>query len=448
MDNIIVSSVEELKTCLNSLPTETLFRGQTKHYTTDDGAVSMPTSFSRHGCIPPLQHKWTHYARFVLRVLSGSDGVDLDIHLPQAVLQHYGWRSFFIDASASAEVSAWFASHAFTDSDVFNLCEDCFEESIISVHQEASYVPVDATVFLYALSREYLSDHDIKCFDLTEIDAKDFQPRFHTQSAWLIGPLRDTLPPDCVCACISGPATVFADFASTAGYSKTSDLFPSRKEDFLLKLLLSVPWESVGRDSHMPFFTRGLRLPEYDYTVIKNHPVNVAFFSPFWVADDRGPTDSPLAKAVFFRTPEQLFYGRPTDNSPSRPNVRTVLNKYSSLVIESKGILRHPEFHLKSEYMKGVYIRLVDAETVEVCELVIDHPGSQVAGAGISEGWYYKIDQQQAWTRHRHSDECPCKNNLLHLHHMWIITHFERLLDEGKFIERSRLDYTHEDTTT
>lgn len=448
MDEYTVCSVDELTMQLDSLPSSTLFRGQTKHYTSSDGAVSMPTSFSRLGCIPPLQFKWSHYAKFILCALSNTNETDFDLFFLQAILQHYGWRSFFIDASSSSAVSAWFSSHTFTCQDTINMGEDCFEQFVMSYHQNASYVPVNSTVFLYAISQDNLSKQGILSHDLADIQAKDFRPRYQAQKAWLIGPLQDNLPPDCVQACIKGPATVFAEFAAAAGYSQTSDLFPSRAEDSLLKLLLSVPWESVDCNTESPIFSRGLRIPEYDYKVIKFHQANVAFFRPFWVADARGPADSPLAKAIFFRTPEEMFYGRSIDIPLSLPNIRSILDKHGTLVIESERILRHPEFHTQSEYFKGVCIRLVDDETAEISELSVDHPGSQVAGMGLSFGWYYKIDLTQRWSRCRHANECPCNNNLLHQHHMWIVAYFEELLSESKYTEQSELDRIHPDVIT
>lgn len=447
MDKLKVSSVDELRAQLAAFPNDVLFRGQTKHYTATDGAVSMPTSILRHGCVPPLTLKWSHYAAFVLRALSGSDGVDFGLHLKQAVLQHYGWRSFFIDVTADPAVAAWFACHTFIEKVHMDGNRDCFDEFVATFHQEAQYVPVESEVFLYGVSQHKLSDHGIKCFNLTKIETRNCRPRFHAQKAWLIGPLRDKVPADCILTCISGPATVFADYAATAGYSKTLDLFPSRDEDPILELLLSVPWEFVGRDTDSPTFARGLRLPEYDYKFIKCHSASNAFFRPFWIADARGDNDSPLARAVFYRTPEEMFYGQPIDNCPLLPNIRAILTKHGSLVIESERILRHPEFHTRAEYLKGVYVRLFDDDTVEVSELTVDHPGSTVAGTVLSMGWYYKIDAAQKWSRYPHPGECPCRNNLRHYHLMWIVANFEDLLAAGQYVERSELDYVHPGAT-
>lgn len=56
-------NLSELESCFNRFSTGYLFRGQVKHFTNDDGEINIPTSFSRHGCIPHVMLKWSHYSR-------------------------------------------------------------------------------------------------------------------------------------------------------------------------------------------------------------------------------------------------------------------------------------------------------------------------------------------------------------------------------------------------
>ncbi len=58
----------------------------------------------------------------------------------QALLQHYGWRSFYVDCSACASVAAWFASHTFSQKNVIKLCEDCDELAIMMIKIRADYM--------------------------------------------------------------------------------------------------------------------------------------------------------------------------------------------------------------------------------------------------------------------------------------------------------------------
>src|SRR6478752_3312716 len=81
-----------------------LFRGQTAHYEDADGA-NVSSSFSRNGCIPPVMRQWSYYAGSILHHLRGSATLKVDIGTAQALLQHYGWRSFFVDVSVGPAVA-------------------------------------------------------------------------------------------------------------------------------------------------------------------------------------------------------------------------------------------------------------------------------------------------------------------------------------------------------
>ncbi len=447
MEEIKIESVKQLAKEIQRLPDGLLFRGQSKHYVDETGAVSMPTSFARNGCEPPLQLKWSHYARFIHRALTGK--YTKDLHQAQAILQHYGWRSFFIDVASNPAVGAWFASHAFESRQVLELCEDCAELPLFARHQLASYSQAREMGYLYVVDSTAVRQSGIELFDLTEIEATDCRPRFHAQSAWLIGPLRDNLPPEVIRACISGPAGVFSAYAAGAGLSGTSDLFPPRHEDQMLTLLLSVPWELVADLGGVPVFSRGLQLPEYDHSFSKIHPAHTAFFSPGWVADGRaclelekGQQGSPdLLDAAIYRTPESAFYNETADDSRPLHSVTSALQRQRVIIFESDGILRHPEFHDSDEYMKGVYLRMVDERTVEVAELTIVHPGLERHGVGVSRGWYYAIDDDQCWTQISHEEACPCDNTLRHEHHLWIVATVDELLANGRYAKVSENCY-------
>src|SRR5687768_9641214 len=114
MEVVIANDEAGVRLFLQKFGGHCLFRGQTDFYTHENGEVSVPTTFERKGCVPPLMIKWSHYAQEALRVFRGGHDHDLSLSLSQALLQHYGWRSFFIDLTKSPEVACWFASHAFS----------------------------------------------------------------------------------------------------------------------------------------------------------------------------------------------------------------------------------------------------------------------------------------------------------------------------------------------
>ncbi|MEO1137541.1 MAG: hypothetical protein AAFW68_13195, partial [Pseudomonadota bacterium] len=70
MELITIKNIDELRNALKSFDEDALFRGQTRQYGSD-ASPRMSTSFSRHGCIPPVMLRWSHYSRFLLAALLG-----------------------------------------------------------------------------------------------------------------------------------------------------------------------------------------------------------------------------------------------------------------------------------------------------------------------------------------------------------------------------------------
>lgn len=139
MLSINVTTEDDLHAVLSNYREGFLFRGQTGHYLTDAGLVSIPTSFQRHGCIPPLMFKWTHYAKALIRAVSDENYFDMSIELPQAILQHYGWRSFFVDVTKKPAVACWFASNQYVSRRQIHMSENWEENPVWLRHLEADF---------------------------------------------------------------------------------------------------------------------------------------------------------------------------------------------------------------------------------------------------------------------------------------------------------------------
>lgn len=445
MEKLQVSSVDELRNLISSLPNECLFRGQNKSYLDENNQVSMPTSMSRHGCVPPLMLKWSYYAALSIRTALGMTDNKLDLHYSQAILQHYGWRSFYIDASASPFVSAWFASHQYSSNRVINACEDCHENYIKLIHETAHYSASEDECYLYVISKTKLQNHNVGVYDLTEHEADNCRPRFHAQDAWMLGPLANKLPHETITAVISGPCNVFSEFASINGYKCTNDLFPNTDEDPIYKHLLSVPWMELNPEADTAFFARELQLPEYGETFFKFHPASTAFIRSFWIFNKSHQPTSPLDKACFFLVPEYAFYGQPQPETPIFTKLNALLVEHETIIFESEGVIRHPEFHDSSFYMKGIILQKYDDGTVHVCELEADHPGTQLHGWSITQGWFYSISRNGQWIRRARAEDCPCGNDLRHELHFWTIIRFEDLLTDGDIEQYSERIYKHSD---
>ncbi len=107
------SKLAELTEFLEGLAPGLLFLGQTQEYLRDDGGPDLRSSIDRHGCVPDRMLKWWQYSRFILGTFIKSFDAESDLETDQAILQHYDWRSFFLDASSSVRVGAWFAGHKY-----------------------------------------------------------------------------------------------------------------------------------------------------------------------------------------------------------------------------------------------------------------------------------------------------------------------------------------------
>lgn len=423
-----ISSTTELTKFVAQFGDDALFRGQVRHY---GGlhAPAMNTSFSRQGCIPHQMLKWAHYACFSLVALLGKRFSDADFELSQAVLQHYGWRSFYLDASCDAGAAAWFAGNAFNSKRAVDMREDCFEEGVMLIRQFASYGPSDDEGHFYVLSKAALKAIELKAVDLSALSIPNCRPRFQAQSAWLVGPLHGNLDLSCILVHVTAPAAVFREFASANGMNSTADLFPRASDDPVLDTLLSLPWvqqeESIQpAQDRLAFFRRSIELPEYFNEYRKILPVHLAFYHHTKLADDWEGKEG----LHFVQIPDWALFGSPDLRHPTLPHVTNLTRTHSKIVFEADALLRLPELGHSSEYGKGVFVERLDDGILAVSDLVVSHPGLQVHGFGMDAAWHYKADKTGRWTRVAHPADCPCDKQWRHQHHLAMLIMIEENL--------------------
>lgn len=423
-----VVSIQELKTVLGEFGSDALFRGQVNHFGLDD-APKMSTSFSRNGCIPPITQRWIHYASFALAALLGRDRQEISLEFTHAVLQHYGWRSFFLDASSDPAVSAWFASHIWSDKRSVELCEDCFEDPVFLVKQMAKYDYQDGTGYLYVLSKDALIHKDIGLIDLASIEIPGHHPRFHAQRAWLLGPIHVDLPVDCFLARVEAPRSVFRNYSNENGFVTTENLFPDIQHDPVLEILSSMPWRHQRlpeeKSDDLKFFKQAFELPEYHESFRKHNPPYIAFYE--------GGTSGAetVSDVAVFDTPEIAVYGVAPLVSMKFPNITKLLQgEKKHTIFEIDSLVRRPG-RLSSEYLKGVAVSKVGGGLVAVADFVVDHPGCKIHGCGINQGWHYRIEYDGKWVREISAEDCSCENNSIHHHHLSMLTIIDELLSES-----------------
>ncbi|HCF2637066.1 TPA: FRG domain-containing protein [Pseudomonas aeruginosa] len=418
MEQHQASTVEELEMLFARFGDDVIFRGQNSHYG-EPGQPSIGSSFDRKGCIPSLMLKWSRYCQNVLDTfIQGHLG---DLAYQQALLQHYGWRSFYVDCTSSRAVAAWFASHSYSDEGVIEMIEDCEERPVWLRKRMANYALNEGEGHFYVLDK--LAASRVGLVNLAALSIAGFRPRTVAQSAWLIGPLRNrTIPQDCYVSHITAPRSVLRDYASKYGLLDTNALFPSATEDPILKALLGLPWEEIKIDEDIkgpPAFRRALDLPEYHSSRVKIAPPSTAFYRGARIIDFLGSIDGDPEGAKLVEIPEIALFGSADRNTPLRfPNIDKLIDEYGSVAFEADTLIKHAQLGEKTLYQKGVGVVRHEPNFFEVCELAVSHPGLALIGAGFIRGWFYRRQADGLWTREVHPLECTCGKDYVHGQHI------------------------------
>lgn len=422
MKNIKVSTLNELEALIDEFGQDVLFRGQLTHYG-EPGEPSIIASFDRQDCIPTETIKWSRYASKVLEVLIG-EHVN-DIGYVQALLQHYGWRSFYIDCSSSPAVSAWFASHKYTESPSIDMCEDCDENFLWERKKYVSYVYEEGEGHLYVIDKSIANE--VGLIDLATLTIKASHPRTEAQKAWLLGPtMGKAVPKNCFIAQITASRAIFRDYAALHGLTKTDSLFPPVSKDPILKALLDLPWREIEslRDPEfpVPVFKRALEIPEYQDSFKKIASPDTAFYqggkiSEIFMSIDTVKGELTGGKVV--SAPGVIIFGTAPAETPMRfPKIEKMIEGKTYLAFEIDEIIKHPGMGHNVVYQKGIGIINHAQDLFEVCELVVMHPGLEMTNAGLCPGWYYRRQPSGLWVREHNANECDCKNDSIHQRHI------------------------------
>jgi len=183
-----IKSISELENIVNGFQDGFVFRGQVNHYLKKNGEISLQTSISRLGCNPPYMQRWVHYCRELLFALFVPDfKYDVSYKIWSALLQHYGWRSSFIDATHNPKIAGWFASHQYKDKKILPIVEDCHELGLIAARKKAWYEKsIKSNGWIYIFSEEKALENQVEIFDLMEFGFSDFVQRYHRQEGLLL----------------------------------------------------------------------------------------------------------------------------------------------------------------------------------------------------------------------------------------------------------------------
>jgi len=154
-----------------------IFRGQVKDYPLVPSIRRGKGKTPSAGCIPWLTANWSMCAERLVSKFKKSEATAIET---QAVLQHYGYRSFFIDVTSDPEVALWFALHKFKSEKTPLYIDRQLRSAIF---QWSQYVPC-LTGFMYLILIPENGSNN-QYFDLTSIMPTD-AIRIHKQKAGAI----------------------------------------------------------------------------------------------------------------------------------------------------------------------------------------------------------------------------------------------------------------------
>lgn len=420
-------AINELRAALLPYSKGHLFRGQTCHYELPSAGPSLTSSFARLGCIPPLTRKWSFWA---MLFLEGITRERANITFSQALLQHYGWRSFFLDLTENPGVAAWFAGFGFHKKGAIHIN---LEQDFAIVRDAASYLPNLSDGHLYVLSIEKLESSGYYLADLTQVRL-GARCRPQVQSAWLAGILNrshTTIHSDCVVAHFTGPAEIFRRFAAEIGFDAIGTVFPPSSEDFVLEQLEAQPWERIKSKPPRGIphaYRRMLAFPDYHSTSEILLPPDVALYSQTWVSNRRL---GEFRDALFFKAADNMFFGSGQIQGTPCSEVWPFLDEYGLLVVESSSIMRTVKPRAETSYYKGVIVSRVDDTTIEVNEMLVNYRATTLTGVAVAMGYSYERAPDKL-RRTRPKTDCSCGNELWHGSHVSILEILNESIRRGK----------------
>jgi hypothetical protein len=289
------------------------------------------------------------------------------------------------------------------------------------VKRKATYKFVEGEGHLYVVDKLLAEQLSGGVTDLAVVNIEGGRSRIQAQKAWLLGPLGKTdVPPECLTAYITAKRSIFRDYAIEEGLINTDSLFPSTRDDTILRILLELPWkmiEEVGRDLGIPFFRPALDIPEYHGSFTKIATTGMAFYRGARVADF-GSIDGDRYGGIIVRVPEVAFFGEAGELPLRFPKVLELLSPKQSVAFEVNELFHHVGTSQDALYQKGVVAMMHDSDLIELCELFVRHPGLEMTGAGIGKGWFYRVGHDGVWRHEKNVDQCNCGNSSVHLRHI------------------------------
>ncbi len=209
-----------------------VFRGQVKDYPLVPSMRRGRGKNPSPGCIPWLTANWDVCARRLVSRFKKSQPAFAEA---QAVMQHYGYRSFFVDVTSNPEVALWFALHQFRSENTPLHVDSQLRSAVFQWSQYA----LCRTGFLYVLSvpNDNSKNQYVNLIDTMPSSAA----RIHRQNA---GAIFCSSKLESIDDCIIAKLEVIDDdwFRNSKRNLKFTELFPPPSIDIFYRSLCTTPY--------------------------------------------------------------------------------------------------------------------------------------------------------------------------------------------------------------
>lgn len=435
-----------------------IFRGQTSNYSTNEYDHSFLTSFERIRCNPAYQFKWSYYSRIFLETIQKHNLIpemnsNMKQKYVQALLQHYGWRSNFIDLSYNPYVSLFFAGYSYKDKSVFHMTEDCYEKGVLEHKKEATYIESKHEFgYLYIIDREKVMEINPTSLVDLAIGLIDEKLRPVRQRGLLLenceGSLNDIMCVSMV-SVLEIPSNMIHSVCGAEGIT-TNLLFPNNGEDAIYQFLLSLP-RKVFENNEEDFFDiylKPIQIPEYNIQYEKFQVPSIAYYKPFWIKEILGKLEgarieefkSRVLSSIDYRCNDDISFHveMPEDFVPEYSEMLKVLEKQPRVLIEYNNLFSYG-IEENSEYQKGFFVELL-GDMIAIEEIGVEYSGTEFNGIVGYLPRYYKVNDDNHLISHRIEGDCPCNDEARHSHLLFVA----KILLEGIAVGHFKAEKVHD----
>ncbi len=417
MKDIYINNINDLSLFFSRFKDSYLFRGQIRNYPT------LSTSRYRSGCCSIETIKWSSLALDIIRCfVHRQETIDINrenvYNYGEAILQHYGYTSYFLDTTTKPEVACWFASHKAKVKESFVIVEDCNEQGVMTKRRKIKYcLSHEKEGHIYMIDKGKIDKESV--FDLVDFIGNDSTCRFVTQGAVMIVNIL-TLPKDVIEAHVIVPTTILNAYSEQCNIKSTEQLFPNYHDDLIYRLLKSVHWLNVNNTG---VYRQALEIPEYE-DCGKIQADQIAYYTHFNLCKKY----PELAQKINYTIQVDSFFFYievPNDNN-SFSCVLELIKKHKSILFEANDLIDYPEFPI---YIKGILIS-IHQNYLYLEPIDLSYKGQIVTRVQITKPWIYAIIGTELKLI-QHPDSCPCNNAFRHQRDFFTLSAIEDSLKQN-----------------